>query len=90
MPPPTTEPAPDNTPEKETNTGPLFLLGLLGFGGIGFVGYRFLSKKKQEASTETFDPDADYLDEEDDYDFPEDDLDEELDTEADDEENELM
>ena len=90
LPPPTTEPAPDNTPEKKTNTGPLFLLGLLGFGGIGFAGYRFLSRKKQEASTETFDSDADYLDEEDDYDFPEDDLDEELDTEADDEENELM
>ena len=90
LPPPTTEPTPDNIPEKKTNTGPLFLLGLLGFGGIGFAGYHFLSRKKQEASTETFDPDADYLDEEDDYDFPEDDLDEELDTEADDEENELM
>lgn len=71
VPPPTTEPVPQVTPERKTNTAPLALLAVLGLGGAGFLGYSFLNKKKQGDTSTTPDPDADYADDEEEYDFPE-------------------
>lgn len=73
-----TDPAPEEPqevevekPEKKVNWAPLMLLAIVGIGGAGFFGYSVLNKKKQEKDAARPDPDADYEDENDEYELPE-------------------
>ena len=58
-------------PEKKVSWAPLMLLAIVGIGGAGFFGYSVLNKKKQEKDAARPDPDADYEDENDEYELPE-------------------
>lgn len=76
-----TDPAPEEPqeievekPEKKVNWAPLMLLAIVGIGGAGFFGYSVFNKKKQEKKAARPDPDADYMEDDDDeYIIPEED-----------------
>ena len=60
--------------EKKSNWAPLMLLTIAAIGGVGYTGYRYISKKKKAEAADKPDPDADYQDEDgEEYDISEED-----------------
>ena len=60
--------------EKQSNWAPLMLLVIAAIGGISYIGYRYINKKKKAEAADKPDPDADYQDEDgEEYDIPEED-----------------
>ena len=60
-------------PKEKSNLGPIVILALVSIAGVGgFLAYKVKGKKKKELDKQ-IDPDADYLEEEDEYivDIPE-------------------
>jgi len=87
-----TEPAPDVVepePEKpKTNMLPVVLLVVALIGGGGFFAFKKMQGKKKEKEAAKPDPDADYVDDDEDYGYSEEYEDDDVDFIADDEDNE--
>ena len=87
-----TEPEPDVVepePEKaKTNMLPVVLLVVALIGGGGFFAFKKMQGKKKEKEATKPDPDADYVDDEEDYGYSEEYEDDDVDFIADDEDNE--
>ena len=87
-----TEPEPDVVdpePEKpKTNMMPAILVIVALIGGGGFFAYKKMQEKKKEKEAAKPDPDADYVDDDEDYGYSEEYEDDDVDFIADDEDNE--
>ena len=87
-----TEPEPDVVepePEKpKTNMMPAILVIVALIGGGGFFAYKKMQEKKKEKEAAKPDPDADYVDDDEDYGYSEEYEDDDADFIADDEDNE--
>lgn len=87
-----TEPEPDVVepePEKpKTNMMPILLVVVALIGGGGFFAFKKIQGKKKEKEAAKPDPDADYVDDDEDYGYSEEYEDDDVDFIADDEDNE--
>lgn len=69
---PQTEPEPVMTQEKDINWPLIMLLVIVVAANIGVFAYSMIQKKKQDQAANKPDPDADYEDDSEEYDFPDD------------------
>ena len=87
-----TEPEPDvvepEPEEPKTNMMPVVLLVVALIGGGGFFVFKKMQEKKKEKEAAKPDPDADYVDDDEDYGYSEEYEDDDVDFIADDEDNE--